>query len=327
MANNKIKKVLVTGGAGYIGSVCVRELLEQGYEVVVFDNLEYGHKHNIDFSRCKLIVGDLREYRSILDAIQKTKPNAVMHFAAYALVGESCKDPLKYFNNNVTGGINLLMAMEAVGCQRLVFSSTCATYGIPDTDAITEDTPQHPINPYGASKHVFEQIIKSYSMHKSLEYTIFRYFNACGAAYGLSEDHAPETHLIPNVLKSISSNGKHLEVFGDDYSTPDGTCIRDYIHVLDLAKAHVEALNGDVLGEFNLGTGQGTSVKEIIDIASKVTNSRIPYNISARRPGDPDKLVADPAKAEMMLSWRAENTTEDAIQDAYNAIKLLKETR
>lgn len=318
MANNKIKKVLVTGGAGYIGSVCVRELLEQGYEVVVFDNLEYGHKHNIDFSRCKLIVGDLREYRSILDAMQKEKPDAVMHFAAYALVGESCQDPLKYFNNNVTGGINLLMAMEASDCYRLVFSSTCATYGIPDCDAISEMTPQNPINPYGTSKHMFEQAIKSYSSFKHLDFTIFRYFNACGAAYGLREEHSPETHLIPNVLNAISPHGKCLEVFGSDYNTPDGTCIRDYIHVLDLAKAHVEALNKDVYGEFNLGTGVGTSVKEVIDLANEVTKSRIPYNISPRRPGDPDKLVANPSKAEAALSWKASKTTKDAIQDAYN---------
>ena len=317
------KTVLVTGGAGYIGSVCVQELIKKNYNVVVFDNLEYGHKHNLDFNKCKLIVGDLREYRSILRAMEETKPDAVMHFAAYALVGESCKDPLKYFNNNVTGGINLLMAMEAVGCKRLIFSSTCATYGIPDfskskSKTITEDTPQHPINPYGASKHIFEQVIKSYAMHKSLKYTIFRYFNACGAAGGLGEEHFPETHLIPNALNSALDAQKRLEVFGDDYSTPDGTCIRDYIHVSDLAEAHVKALVDGIYGEFNLGTGKGISVKEIVSLVEQVTKKKSKHKICNRRPGDPDLLVADPSKAQNALKWKAKKTAKDAVEDAYS---------
>ena len=316
-----IKNVLVTGGAGYIGSACVQELLKLGFNVTVFDNLEYGFKHNVDFSKSKLIVGDLREYRSILDAMQKVKPDAVMHFAAYALVGESCQDPLKYFNNNVTGGINLLMAMEAVGCKRLVFSSTCATYGIPSSnEKITESTPQHPINPYGTSKHVFEQIIKSYAAHKGLDYTIFRYFNACGATATTGEEHVPETHLVPNVLNAIVDGEKRLEVFGDDYSTPDGTCIRDYVHILDLATAHAKALAEDILGEYNLGTGVGTSVKEVISVAEEVTLKKAHSMISPRRPGDPDMLVADPSKAEHMLNWKAQYSVRDAILDAYNFI-------
>lgn len=322
MVNDNYKNVLVTGGAGYIGSVCVQELLNQGYNVTVFDNLEYGYKHNVDTSKCKLIVGDLREYRSILDAMVKTKPDAVMHFAAYALVGESCQDPLKYFNNNVTGGINLLLAMEAIGCKRLVFSSTCATYGIPYASTpITESTFQQPINPYGSSKHIFEQIIKSYSSFKDFKYTIFRYFNACGAVNGLGEEHVPETHLIPNALNAALFEGKHLEVFGSDYNTPDGTCIRDYIHISDLANAHVKALDDDINGEFNLGTGKGTSIKEIIELVKKTTGKEVKYSIVQRRSGDPDKLVADSLKANIFLEWKAQKSVKDAVKDAYDFIK------
>ena len=315
----KYQNILVTGGAGYIGSACVQELIKQGYTVTIFDNLEYGHKHNVDFNNSNLIVGDLRDYRSILSALETVKPDAVIHFAAYALVAESCSDPLKYFNNNVTGGINLLMAMEHVGCHRIIFSSTCATYGIPTgNELISEDTPQHPINPYGTSKHIFEQIIKSYANHKNLEYTIFRYFNACGATASTGEEHTPETHLIPNVLNNVLYNKSPLKVFGDDYDTPDGTCIRDYIHISDLAIAHVKALSNNIMGEYNLGTGIGTSIKEIISLVEDISHKHVIYEINDRRPGDPDKLVANPLKAKTIIDWTPRKNIKDAIQDAYN---------
>lgn len=314
--------IFVTGGAGYIGSTCVSVLKERGYKnVVIFDNLEYGHRHNVP-DDYKLIVGDLRDYSSIFNAIDSVKPDAVIHFAAYALVGESCNDPLKYFYNNVTGGINLLRAMEHAGCTRLIFSSTCATYGIPDELPITEETPQHPINPYGQSKWLFENILKSVSQHKTLDFTVFRYFNACGAYGGLGEEHDPETHLIPNVLLTAIGKRECLEVFGDDYDTPDGTCIRDYIHVYDLALAHIYALEQNKYGFFNLGTGTGSSNLEILNACEKETGLSINKKISSRRPGDPPILVADAKKANKELGWTPNfSSISTIIKDAWQFMR------
>ena len=227
-----VQQVLVTGGSGYIGSVVTRRLAEKGYRVVVFDNLERGHRCNVDPS-IELIVGDLRSEDEIVGAMEKVRPDAVLHFAAYALVGESMAEPLRYFDNNVKGGVNLLKAMERVGCERLIFSSSCATYGVPPALPIEETMPQSPTNPYGHSKLLFEQMCLWMQRNKGFKPTFLRYFNAAGEVqeYGFVEDHDPETHIIPNVLKVALGKSPEVCVFGDDYPTPDGTCIRDYVHL------------------------------------------------------------------------------------------------
>ena len=295
-------KVLLTGGAGYIGSVTTELLLNEGHEVVVFDNLERGHKAAVD-KRAKLLVGDLRDVGQIQRAIKNTKPEAVMHFAAYALVGESMTDPGMYFANNTTGATNLVEAMVKHEVPRIVFSSTCATYGFPDKVPITEDTPQRPVNPYGESKLMFEKVLLWYEKIYGIQPVFLRYFNACGATEKFGEDHEPETHLIPNVIKVALKQQPHVNIFGNDYDTPDGTCIRDYIHIVDLGRAHILALTGNTTGPFNLGTGKGFSVREVIDVVRKVTKRDIPEVISPRRPGDPDRLVASAVKAKKILKW------------------------
>ena len=229
-------KVFLTGGAGYIGSVTTELLLDEGHDVVVFDNLERGHKAAVD-KRAKLVNGDLRDAAQVQRAMKNAKPDAVMHFAAYALVGESMQDPGMYFANNTTGATNLVEAMVRCDVPRIVFSSTCATYGFPDRVPITEDTPQRPVNPYGESKLLFEKVLAWYQKIHGVEPVFLRYFNACGATKKFGEDHEPETHLIPNVLKVALGQKPHLMIFGDDYDTPDGTCLRDYIHIVDLAQA------------------------------------------------------------------------------------------
>ncbi|MEI7879887.1 MAG: UDP-glucose 4-epimerase GalE [bacterium] len=295
-------KVLLTGGAGYIGSVTTELLLNEGHEVVVFDNLERGHKAAVD-KRAKLLVGDLRDVGQIQRAIKNTKPEAVMHFAAYALVGESMTDPGMYFANNTTGATNLVEAMVKHEVPRIVFSSTCATYGFPDKVPITEDTPQRPVNPYGEAKLMFEKVLLWYEKIYGIQPVFLRYFNACGATEKFGEDHEPETHLIPNVIKVALKQQPHVNIFGNDYDTPDGTCIRDYIHIVDLGRAHILALTGNTTGPFNLGTGKGFSVREVIDVVRKVTKRDIPEVISPRRPGDPDRLVASAVKAKKILKW------------------------
>lgn len=295
-------KVLLTGGAGYIGSVTTELLLNEGHEVVVFDNLERGHKAAVD-KRAKLLVGDLRDAGQIQRAIKNTKPEAVMHFAAYALVGESMTDPGMYFANNTTGATNLVDAMVKHEVPRIVFSSTCATYGFPDKVPITEDTPQRPVNPYGEAKLMFEKVLLWYEKIHGIQPVFLRYFNACGATEKFGEDHEPETHLIPNVIKVALKQQPHVNIFGNDYDTPDGTCIRDYIHIVDLGRAHILALTGNTRGPFNLGTGKGFSVREVIDVVRKVTKRDIPEVISPRRPGDPDRLVASAVKAKKILKW------------------------
>jgi UDP-glucose 4-epimerase len=297
-----MKRVFVTGGAGYIGSITTRLLLDQGYQVTVFDNLETGHAESLP-SAANFIEGDLRNARQIADALMSARPHAVLHFAAYALVGESMQHPDLYWTNNVGGGINLINAAVRHHVKRFIFSSSCATYGYPENLPITEETPQRPVNPYGESKLILEQMLNWMSRQQGLETVFLRYFNACGADGGLGEDHTPETHLIPNVLKTALGQHDAVHLFGTDFPTPDGTCVRDYIHVKDLAQAHLLALESNQTGAFNLGTGTGCSVREVIEMARTVTGRPIPVIESPRRAGDPAELVASADKAMQRLGW------------------------
>jgi UDP-glucose 4-epimerase len=297
-----MSRILVTGGAGYIVSICVEELLNAGHKVGVFDNLTEGHRRAID-SRARFFQGDLADASVIKLVIDEYKPDAVMHFAANALVGESMTNPAKYFRNNVCNGLNLLQAMVEAGVKRLVFSSTCATFGIPERVPIDETLPQAPINPYGESKLLFEKILRWYGEIHDLTFVALRYFNAAGATEQFGEDHRIETHLIPNVLKVALGQRQAAEIYGTDYETPDGTCIRDYIHILDLASAHMLALEAPKSAFYNLGTGGGTSVKEIIDTCRAVTGKEIPVIERPRRAGDPPRLIAGSDKIRAELGW------------------------
>jgi UDP-glucose 4-epimerase len=311
-------KILLTGGSGYIGSVTTELLCDDGHSVVVFDNLERGHREAVD-PRARLVVGDLRESAGIRETMQAVKPDAVVHFAAYALVGESMQDPHLYFENNVGGGLNLLDAMRRTGVKKIIFSSTCATYGQPETIPMTEAMPQRPTNPYGESKLMLETALRWEQERRGLQPVFLRYFNACGATEKYGEDHNPETHIIPNVLKVALGQAKAVPVFGNDYGTPDGTCIRDYIHIVDLARAHILALEKDVTGPFNLGTGTGFSVQQVIETCRRVTGHDIPVAISPRRLGDPACLVAGAEKAKEILGWRPQYPELMAIvQHAWN---------
>ncbi len=296
-------KVLVSGGAGYIGSVTVEQLLDRGHKVVVFDNLERGHREAVD-PRASLIVGDLRDRDSILAAMRATRPDAVVHFAAYALVGESMAHPSLYFRNNLGGGVHLAEAMQAVGVKRLVFSSTCAVYGVPERVPITEDLPKRPANPYGESKLQFENVLRWYEECHGFRTVRLRYFNAAGATEKYGEHHEPETHIIPNVLKVALGQASHVQIFGRDYKTADGTCVRDYIHIADLAQAHILAVEGNQTGAFNLGNGSGYSVNQVVETARAVTGHAVPVIDANRRPGDPDALVADATRATRDLGWK-----------------------
>ena len=295
-------KIVLTGGSGYIGSVTTELLCDDGHEVVVFDNLERGHREAVD-PRARLVVGDLREPQAIRELMAAVKPDAVVHFAAYALVGESMQNPHLYFENNVGGGLNLLDALLRTGVPKIIFSSTCATYGQPETMPMTEALPQRPTNPYGESKLMFETALRWEQERRGLRPVFLRYFNACGATEKYGEDHEPETHLIPNVLKVALGQSPAVPVFGGDYPTPDGTCIRDYIHIADLARAHILALEKDVAGPFNLGTGTGFSVQQVVETCRAVTGHPIPVAVSPRRPGDPACLVAGADKAKAVLGW------------------------
>jgi UDP-glucose 4-epimerase len=308
-------KVLVTGGAGYIGSVTTELLLDAGHEVVVFDNLERGHRDAVD-PRARFVQGDLRDPESIASAMTRTAPNAVMHFAAYALVAESMEQPERYFRNNVAGGIHLVEAMLKAGVQRIVFSSTCATYGQPERVPITEEEPQRPTNPYGESKLAFEKLLHWCQELRGLQPVFLRYFNACGATEKFGEDHDPETHLIPIVLQAALGKREKVHIYGDDYETPDGTCIRDYIHIVDLAQAHMAALTSSRTGPFNLGTGTGYSVKEVLECARRITGCAIPAALSPRRPGDPPRLVAAADKAREQLGWNPRFNRLEAILES-----------
>ncbi len=305
--------ILVTGGAGYIGSHAVLALKAKGYDVVILDNLVYGHREIVeDHLKAELIVGDTRD-RALLNQIFQTRPiSAVMHFAAYAYVGESVSNPAKYYHNNVVGTLTLLEAMQKAGINQFVFSSTCATYGIPTSVPISETHPQQPINPYGTSKLMVERILQDFDTAYQLKSVIFRYFNAAGAdpQGRTGEDHQPETHLIPLILLTALGKRKAIKIFGTDYPTRDGTCIRDYIHVTDLAQAHVLGLeyllNGGSSEVFNLGNGNGFTVREMIATAKAVTQQDFTVEETARRPGDPAMLVGSSEKARQILNWQPE---------------------
>ncbi len=311
-------KILVTGGAGYIGSVCVEDLLNRGHDVTVFDNLTEGHRKAVD-QRAKFVQGDLADKIGISQVIGTEQPAAVMHFAAKALVGESMQNPSKYFFNNVSCGLNLLDAMVEHGVKRFVFSSTCATYGIPEAIPIDELAPQKPVNPYGESKLIFEKILRWYDQIHGLVFAALRYFNAAGATEAFGEDHRIETHLIPCVLQVPLGKREHAQVFGTDYPTPDGSCIRDYIHVADLAQAHALALEVKESDFFNLGIGGGVSVLEVIEACRKVTGKDIPIVNQPRRPGDPPRLIASAQKAREVLGWRPQfEQITDIVSSAWN---------
>jgi UDP-glucose 4-epimerase len=295
--------VFVTGGAGYIGSVCVEELILAGHTVTVFDNLSEGHRSAVD-PGARFIQGDFADREVILATLQEVRPDAVIHFAANALVGESMTNPSKYFRNNVAAGINLLDAAVAAGVRKFVFSSTCATYGPPDRVPMDESLPQRPINPYGDSKLMFEKILLWYREIHGLDFVAFRYFNAAGASTRFGEHHRIETHLIPNVLQVALGRKSHCDIFGTDYPTPDGTCIRDYIHIVDLAQAHMLALQPGKSGFFNLGNGEGFSVRQVIDVCSRISGKPIPTLEKPRRPGDPPRLVASARRALDELGWK-----------------------
>jgi UDP-glucose 4-epimerase len=311
-------KILVTGGAGYIGSVCVEDLLNRGHEVTVLDNLTEGHKHAID-RRANFVQGDLADRPAVSVLIRTERPDAVMHFAANALVGESMQDPYKYFYNNVSCGLNLLHAMVENGVKRFVFSSTCATYGIPETVPIDELAPQKPVNPYGESKLIFEKILRWFDQIHGVSFASLRYFNAAGATEAFGEDHRIETHLIPCVLQVPLGKREYAQVFGTDYPTADGSCIRDYIHVTDLAQAHALALEVKESDFFNLGIGGGVSVLEVINACKKVIGKDIPVVNQPRRPGDPPRLIASARKAHEVLGWRPQfDRIEDIVASAWS---------
>lgn len=294
--------VFVTGGAGYIGSIYVEEALNAGHNVMVCDNLTEGHRAAVD-PRARLIEANLGDEAVVQEALQRFRAEAIVHFAAHALVGESMQNPGKYFGNNVGNGVKLLNAAVAAGVRKFVFSSTCATYGFPDKVPITEDTAQRPINPYGESKLMFEKVLQWYQQIHGLEFVAFRYFNAAGASGRFGEHHRIETHLIPNVLKVALGQATHCEMFGTDYPTPDGTCIRDYIHIVDLAQAHLLAMAPGSQGFYNLGNGDGYSVREVIQMCEKVSGKSIKTIEKPRRPGDPPRLVAAAEKAKRELRW------------------------
>ena len=318
----KAKYVLVTGGAGYIGAHACKSLAKAGYTPVTYDNLVYGHPEAVRWG--PLVKGDIADRLHLERVMQQYKPAAVMHFAAYAYVGESVKNPAKYYRNNVAGTLSVLESMKNCRVDRIIFSSTCATYGMPVKIPLAEDHPQNPINPYGRSKLMIEWILQDYAAAYGLNFVSLRYFNAAGADPDteIGEDHDPETHLIPLVLGAASGKVERLEIFGTDYDTPDGTCIRDYIHVSDLAEAHLLALEyldaGGRSDAFNLGNGKGFSVRDVMTAAIQITGCDFPYEKSERRPGDPAVLVGSSDKIKKILGWKpAYNSLETIIQTAW----------
>jgi len=308
-------KIFVVGGAGYIGSVCAELLLNEVHEVTIFDNLTEGHRRAVD-SRASFIQGELAERAQIQAALSNTRPDAVMHFAANALVGESMRNPSKYFRNNVCNGLNLLDAMVTTGVRRIVFSSTCAIFGLPERLPIDETTPASPINPYGESKLAFEKVLRWYDQIHGLKFVSLRYFNAAGATQNFGEDHRQETHLIPNVLKVALGQKPNVEIYGTNYETPDGTCIRDYIHIVDLARAHILALGATNSALYNLGTGGGSSVREVIAACGKITGRNVGTIEKPRRPGDPPRLIASSEKIKNELGWQPQFQSLEAIVES-----------
>ena len=297
-------RVFVAGGAGYIGSACSEYLLDRGYEVTVFDDLITGHIEAVD-PRAKFIKANLADRENLKKVVKEGNYDAIMHFAAFSLVGESMKNP--------SNAINLADAAVEGGVKTFVFSSTAATFGEPKEIPIKEDAPQLPINPYGESKLCFEKVLNWYSKIYGLKYAALRYFNAAGATEKYGEDHNPETHLIPILLQVAQGKREKAMLFGDDYDTPDGTCIRDYIHILDLAQAHEKALYAPKSGHYNLGTGSGLSVMQILEAARKVTGHPIPAEVVSRRPGDPPRLIADSTRARQELGWKPQFENAEAI--------------
>ncbi|WP_100486654.1 UDP-glucose 4-epimerase GalE [Sporolactobacillus pectinivorans] len=315
--------ILVTGGAGYIGSHVTRELINQGYKVIVLDNLSTGHQSAVD-RRAIFKLGDISDRQLLDDLFNQYDITAVMHFAAHCLVGESVQNPLKYYNNNVGKTTRLIQSMTKNKVNKLIFSSTCAIYGKPEQDSITEQLPKNPINPYGRSKLMIETILNDTSKSDGLSYISLRYFNAAGAHFSgeIGEDHDPETHLIPNILRHLQGATEEIDVYGNDYDTPDGTCIRDYIHVQDLSSAHILALKHLLsqprIGlQYNLGNGKGHSVKEVISECERITNKKAKVNYAPRRPGDPPILVASSSKIKKELGWAPIYTLTDIVRSAW----------
>jgi len=321
-----ILRILIVGGAGYIGSHTARAARRHGFDALLYDNLSTGHEFLTD--GFELIPGDIADKKALTSAMRGI--DAVIHFAAHAYVGESVENPRKYFENNVAGALALLNTAIDTGVQNFVFSSSCAVYGVPPKMPITEDTYPRPVNPYGVSKLFFENALEAYERAYGLRFASLRYFNAAGADENgeTGELHDPETHLIPLALAAASGHGPELRVLGVDYPTPDGTCIRDYVHVVDLAEAHVLALKQLVSVRksltVNLGTGIGHSVKQIIAAVEKVTGRNVPWHPAARRAGDPPILVADPTRAQETLGWRAVRSLHEIILSAWNWLQLVK---
>ena len=322
------KNVLVTGGAGYIGAHACKALAAAEFMPIVYDNLVYGHSQSVQWG--PLEEGDINDCRQLESVIKKYKPIAVMHFAAYAYVGESVENPAKYYQNNVTGTLRLLETMKNCGIRHIIFSSTCATYGMPEQIPIGEEHPQNPINPYGRSKLMIEWILRDFAVAYDLKFVSLRYFNAAGADPDaeIGENHSPETHLIPLILDVAAGKRQELKIFGSDYETPDGTCIRDYIHVSDLADAHLLALDyllgGGTSEVFNLGNGNGFSVREVVEAATKITRGDIPFVRSERRPGDPPVLIGSSDKIKKILGWNpVYNSLENIIETAWRYHKKI----
>ena len=325
------RKILVTGGAGYIGSHTVQLLLRQGYDVAVVDNLSKGHRHNVPADR--LYKLDLCETKALAELMRQTRPEAVIHFAAYIAVGESMREPARYFANNVGGSLSLLTAMAETNVKHIVFSSTAAVYGNPHTSPILETFPIQPVNPYGESKVMVETMLRWFDQIHHLTGICLRYFNASGADPDgrLGEEHEPETHLIPLLLRAVLTQ-QPITIFGNDYPTPDGTCIRDYIHVNDLAQAHILAveylLAGGASDQFNVGTGSGHSVLETVRAVEEVTGEKVPFVIGPRREGDPPALVAASGKLRSKLGWEPQYADlRTIVQHAWNFAKTLSASR
>jgi UDP-glucose-4-epimerase GalE len=312
--------VLVVGGAGYIGSHACRALKRAGHQVIVFDNLSTGYQFLA--AGFEFIKGDMLDAAALGRVLPRV--DAIMHFAAHAYVGESGTNPRKYFRNNVEGGLSLLNAAVDAGVKKIIYSSSCAVYGVPVKVPIVEENPRQPVNPYGVTKLIFEEALEAYDPAYGIRYASLRYFNASGADESgeIGESHDPETHLIPLALRAAAGTGPELQVFGTDYPTPDGTCIRDYIHVNDLATAHVKALErlagGSESFAVNLGTGTGCSVQQVISAIEQATGKKVQRKMGPRRAGDPPELVADPRKAEKLLQWKAERGLREVVQTAWN---------